>query len=297
MAISALQAALDYYGSPVYVYHEIVHNTWVVENFKKQGAIFISNLNEVPEGSCIMYSAHGVSPEVDHEAHRLNLKVVDATCPLVKRIHKQAKEYAHEGLHIILVGHAGHDEILGILGEAPDLIHVVGCVEDVYLLDIHSDTPVAYLTQTTLSTQKADEIISSLKERFPHIRAPLSGCICFATQNRQRAVKELTPLSDVVLVVGSRSSSNSLRLLEIAQSVFHERKKDSQAFLVDGVSELKRTWFQDDHTVLLTAGASAPEWVVQQIISQLQEWFSAEVQTEIICEESLSFQLPPIHNP
>lgn len=286
MAIHTLEAALTKYGPPLYVFHEIVHNNHVVEEFRARGAVFVDSLEEVPDGACLMYSAHGVSPEVRKHAAEKNLRVIDATCPLVDRVHRQAKKLAEEGYSVLLIGHAGHDEIVGIVGEAPHAIQTLCNVEDIEKLSVPNPKKVAYLTQTTLSLDETQTLIEKLRQRFPHLRTPVPSCICYATQNRQRGVRELAGRCEMVLVVGSGTSSNSRRLKELAL------RQGVRAVLIDGVDELSPGMFEDVQTVLITAGASAPEWVVQRIVRKLQETFGATLETVEICKETLQFKTP-----
>lgn len=286
MAIHTLDEALTKYGAPLYVFHEIVHNNHVVEGFRARGAVFVDSLEEVPDGVCVMYSAHGVSPEVRKRAAEKNLRVIDATCPLVDRVHRQAKKLAEAEYSVLLIGHAGHDEVVGIVGEAPDAIQTLCSAEDVEKLCVPDPEKVAYLTQTTLSLDETVVVVEKLRQRFPHLRTPVPSCICYATQNRQQGVRELAPQCEIVLVVGSDTSSNSRRLKELAL------RQGVRAMLIDGVEELSHGMFQDVQTVLITAGASAPEWVVQSIVQKLQETFHATLETVEICKETLQFKTP-----
>ncbi|MBI3463220.1 MAG: 4-hydroxy-3-methylbut-2-enyl diphosphate reductase [Planctomycetes bacterium] len=286
MAIESLERALELFGSPLYVYHEIVHNKFVVERFWHRGVVFVEDLDDVPEGSHLLYSAHGVSPAVRQQARRRRLRTIDATCPLVTKVHLEAVRYARKGYTIILIGHEGHDEVVGTLGEAPDHIHLVETTEDVDRLQVPDPTHLAYLTQTTLSVDDANRIISRLRERFPQIAGPPKEDICYATQNRQEAAKELAAEADVALVLGSQNSSNSMRLAELA------RAEGVPAYLIDGAAEISPDWFQGDETVLITAGASAPEAVVQECIEYLQRRFDATVEPRTVREEQVHFQLP-----
>src|SRR5215475_14264819 len=267
MAIESLERALEVYGTPLYVYHEIVHNRHVVERFRRLGVVFVDHIDEIPSGATVLYSAHGVAPAIRQASEKRNLRGIDATCPLVTKVHLEAVRFAREGYTILLIGHEGHDEVLGTMGEAPGAIRLVQDTNDVAGLDLPADSKVAYLTQTTLSVDDAEVIIAALKRRFPHIVGPSRDDICYATQNRQEAVKELVPEADVVLVLGSQNSSNSMRLAEIAQS--YQKK----AYLVDGVKEIDDTWFRCEDTVLITAGASAPEEVVEECVAHLQKHF------------------------
>ena len=285
MAIECLERALEIFGSPVYVYHEIVHNKPVVDRFRERGAVFVDDLDEVPEGAPLLYSAHGVSPVVREHAARRSLKAIDATCPLVTKVHLEAIKYAREGYTIILIGHEGHDEVIGTMGEAPDRMILVETVEDVEALEL--DVPkIAYLTQTTLSVDDANLVIDALRRKFPQIANPPKDDICYATQNRQDAVRQLASRADVVLVLGSQNSSNSRRLQEIAASL------GPRAHLIDGVEELDSTWFQTQQTVLITAGASAPEDVVLEVVDYLRRHFDAKVEDVFVREESVHFPLP-----
>lgn len=286
MAVDSLDLTLQHFGAPVYVYHEIVHNQYVVDRFKEKGAVFVESVDQVPEGSVLMFSAHGVSPEIRVAASARNLTTLDATCPLVTKVHLEAIKYAKLGYTIILIGHQGHDEVIGTMGEAPEAIVLVETEQDVDKLEIADETKLALLTQTTLSVDDANRIIVKLRQRFPAIESPPKGDICYATQNRQDAVKTLSPDADVVVVLGSQNSSNSARLRELAAD------QGKRAFLVDGPDDLDRNDFRPDDTVLITAGASAPESVVQKTIGWLVEQFDATVETATVREESVEFPLP-----
>ena len=286
MAIDSLERALELFGTPVYVYHEIVHNRPVVDRFRKRGVVFVNDLSEVPSGAHLLYSAHGVAPAIRAASAERGLHAIDATCPLVTKVHLEAVRFAREGYQILLIGHEGHDEVLGTMGEAPECIHLVQDAADVDRLAFPADAKVAYLTQTTLSVDDAEVIIGALKRRYPQIVGPSRDDICYATQNRQEAVKQLVPEADVVVVLGSRNSSNSMRLAEIA----HDCGKP--AYLIDGVGEIDDSWFQGDETVLMTAGASAPEDVVEECVNYLRRRYSAEVETRTVREEHVNFPLP-----
>ena len=286
MAIESLERALQLYGTPLYVYHEIVHNRPVVDRFKNRGVVFVDHIDDIPNGANVLYSAHGVSPEIRKASAERNLHAIDATCPLVTKVHLEAVRFAREGYTILLIGHEGHDEVQGTLGEAPNSIHLVQNADEVEALPVPDDAKVAYLTQTTLSVDDAEVIIAALRERFPHIVGPSRDDICYATQNRQEAVKDLVPEADVVLVLGSQNSSNSLRLAEIARSY------GLPAYLIDGVQEIRDDWFAGKQTVLITAGASAPEEVVEECVVYLQERFGATVEHRVVREEHVSFPLP-----
>ncbi|MED5286751.1 MAG: 4-hydroxy-3-methylbut-2-enyl diphosphate reductase, partial [Planctomycetota bacterium] len=271
MAIESLEIALREFGSPVYVYHEIVHNKYVVETFRAKGAVFVDALDEVPNGSYLLFSAHGVSPEIRQVAKERNLHAIDATCPLVTKVHIEAVKYAEQGYTIFLIGHAGHDEVIGTMGEAPEAMVLVESEEEVARLDVPNDRKLAYLTQTTLSVDDANRIISKLRERYPEIVSPPKEDICYATQNRQEAVKVLSQDVDLVLVLGSQNSSNSQRLREIGV------ENEIPAYLIDGAQDINRGWFEGIERVLVTAGASAPETVVQDCVQYLVDHFAAEV--------------------
>lgn len=286
MAIDALDKSIQQFGTPLYVYHEIVHNQYVVNRFKKQGVQFVDSLTEVPEGGTLLYSAHGVSPALRNEAKSRKLKTIDATCPLVTKVHLEAIKFAKEGYHIILIGHEGHDEVIGTMGEAPQSITLVETVEDVNNLPFTVNDKLAYLTQTTLSVDDANLIIGALKKRYPQLNGPNKDDICYATQNRQEAVKELAPDVDLVLVLGSQNSSNSQRLAELA----HLMGKPSH--LIDSVADLDPTWLTGVKSVLITAGASAPEVVVDELINYLRKHHDAVVESKTIREEHVRFPLP-----
>ena len=286
MAIDSLQRALQLFGTPLYVYHEIVHNRPVVERFKKQGVVFVDSIDEVPAGGHVLYSAHGVAPAIRKASLERDLHAIDATCPLVTKVHLEAVRFAKEGYTILLIGHEGHDEVVGTMGEAPANMMLVQDVDEVQRLDLPADAKVAYLTQTTLSVDDAEVIIAALRQRFPQIVGPSKDDICYATQNRQEAVKDLVPEVDVVVVFGSRNSSNSQRLAELAQSC------GKPAYLIDGVKEIKPGWFHGKETVLITAGASAPEEVVQECVEYLEQRFGAVVETRTVREEHINFPLP-----
>ncbi|QVL34668.1 4-hydroxy-3-methylbut-2-enyl diphosphate reductase [Telmatocola sphagniphila] len=286
MAIETLETSLELFGTPLYVYHEIVHNRPVVELFSKRGVKFVNSISEIPEGSTVLYSAHGVAPLIREESTLRKLRAIDATCPLVTKVHNEAIRYAKEGYVIILIGHEGHDEVLGTMGEAPHAIHLVEDIEDVENLPYPNDVKIAYLTQTTLSVDETIGIIAALKKKYPTIAGPAKADICYATQNRQEAVKQLSPNAQIVLVLGSQNSSNSQRLAEIA------RQEGKKAYLLDTVKELKKEWFSPNDTVLITAGASAPEQNVQEVVDYLRTEFDATVESFVVREEHVSFPLP-----
>jgi 4-hydroxy-3-methylbut-2-enyl diphosphate reductase len=286
MAIESLQLALQAFGPPVYVYHEIVHNKFVVETFREQGAVFVDDLHEVPEGAYLLFSAHGISPEVRRLARERKLVAIDATCPLVTKVHLEAIRFAKEGYTILLIGHAGHDEVLGTMGEAPAATVLVQSVEDAERVSLPPESRVAYLTQTTLSVDDADRIITRLQARFPQLVGPPKEDICYATQNRQEAVRRLAPESQRVLVLGSQNSSNSQRLREIATEA------GIPAHLIDGSTDIDPVWLEGVETMLITAGASAPESVVQECVRYLQQHGGGTVETRTIRAEQVHFALP-----
>jgi 4-hydroxy-3-methylbut-2-enyl diphosphate reductase len=286
MAIESLELALRSLAPPIYVYHEIVHNKYVVDHFRARGVTFVNDLAEVPAGATLLFSAHGVSPEIRRAARERNLRAIDATCPLVTKVHLEAIKYARAGYTIFLIGHEGHDEVIGTMGEAPEAIILVETPDDVARLEVADETRVAYLTQTTLSVDDANRIIARLKERFPAIASPPKEDICYATQNRQEAVSKLAAEADAAIILGSQNSSNSQRLAELA------RERGIPAYLVDGPQELDPTWFSGIETVLVTAGASAPEEVVEACLDWLRDRFDATVEPRTIREENVSFPLP-----
>ncbi len=287
MAIQCVEEAIKIVGTPLYVYHEIVHNRHVVERFVKEGVIFVDDIDEVPADSTVIFSAHGVSPAVRNAAKARGCTMIDATCPLVTKVHMEAIRYARQGLNILLVGHAGHDEVVGTVGEAPDSITIVESPEDVAQLPFDEDSDkLVYLTQTTLSMDDANNIISAIKKRYPNVKAPPSEDICYATTNRQHAVRAHAQDVDIVLVVGSRNSSNSLRLTEISQN------DGTTSYLVDDKSELDHRWFEGVDTVLVTAGASAPEHLVQEIVDELRNNFGGVAEDSHVVEEDMHFELP-----
>ena len=286
MAIDTLETAIRLYGTPVYVFHEIVHNKHVVDRFERAGAVFVNTVEEVPEGAVLLFSAHGVAPEVRRVSAERRLRAIDATCPLVTKVHLEAIKYAKAGYHIMLIGHEGHDEVIGTMGQAPASITLVEDVDDVDTLPFGPTDPLAYLTQTTLSVDDASRIIARLKERFPQIVGPPKDDICYATQNRQEAVRLLSEDADVVLVLGSQNSSNSQRLAELA------REQGIRAHLIDGADEIDPAWFTGDETVVITAGASAPESVVQDCLTLLRDRYGATMEERVIREEEVYFPLP-----
>jgi 4-hydroxy-3-methylbut-2-enyl diphosphate reductase len=286
MAIESLERALSLFGSPIYVYHEIVHNRPIVERFRSRGVVFVDELSEVPTGGTLLYSAHGVSPVIRQHSEERQLRAIDATCPLVTKVHNEAIRFAREGYTIILIGHEGHDEVIGTMGEAPHDIVLVEDEADVEALTFPKDAKLAFLTQTTLSVDEAKIVIDALRKKYSQIVGPHKDDICYATQNRQEAVRDLVPEADVVLVLGSQNSSNSQRLAELARTV------GKSAYLIDRVDELQESWFKPTDTVLVTAGASAPEDHVQDCIEYLRKRFGAEIESRVVREENVHFPLP-----
>ena len=286
MAIECVEEVLRARGAPVFVYHEIVHNRHVVRGLQKKGVTFVNDVEDVPVGSVLVYSAHGVSPEIRRHAKDRRLVEIDATCPLVTKVHMEVLRYARQGYTIIFIGHREHDEAVGTVGEAPDRIIVVESEEDVERLNIPDGQKIAYVTQTTLSLYDAERIIAVLKKKFPNVINPPKEDICYATTNRQNAVTQISPEVDVVLVVGSQNSSNSRRLVETAQAA------GRRAYLIDDASEVDFTWFGADDTVLVTAGASAPDHLVYELIEQLLSRFGGEVETRTLIQEDIAIQLP-----
>lgn len=286
MAIECLDEAIKRFGTSIYVYHEIVHNRYVVDRFSQQGVTFVDTIDEVPEGSILLYSAHGVSPEIRQQSRDRKLHTIDATCPLVTKVHLEAIKYAKEGYNIVLIGHDGHDEVIGTMGEAPESITLVETPDAVDQLPFADDAKIAYLTQTTLSVSEAEAIIARLRQRFPNIHCPPKDDICYATTNRQEAIDTLATNADAVIVLGSQNSSNSRRLMELGAS------HGAKAFLIDGIHELPDDALLPEDTVLISAGASAPEVVVQECVDALVEKYGAEVESIVVREEHVSFPLP-----
>ena len=286
MAIDVVDQVLRLKGPPVYVFHEIVHNRHVVQEFRQRGVTFVDSMDEVPEGGLVVYSAHGVSPTIRSQSKSRGLIEVDATCPLVTKVHLEVLRFAKEGYQILFIGHRKHDEAVGTVGEAPDHITVVESPEEVASLVVKDPSRLAFVTQTTLSISDASRIIAALKARFPQVKGPPREDICYATTNRQNAVAELGSEADLVLVIGSKNSSNSLRLVERA----HEMGKP--AYLIDDQSELEEAWFSGIKTVMVTAGASAPEHLVQALIDRLKRDFGGEVELRTVIQEDVSFEPP-----
>ncbi|MGL5405758.1 MAG: 4-hydroxy-3-methylbut-2-enyl diphosphate reductase [Propionibacteriaceae bacterium] len=287
-AVVTVEKALDLYGPPVYVRKQIVHNKHVVETLEARGAIFVEELNEVPEGATVVFSAHGVSPAVHEAAKERWLKTIDATCPLVTKVHHEAKRFANDGMQILLIGHAGHEEVEGTTGEAPDHITLIQHPDDVDSVEVTDPSRVAWLSQTTLSVDETVETVTKLRQKFPLLNNPPSDDVCYATQNRQQAVKEIAPKCDLVIVVGSRNSSNSVRLVEVALDAGAR-----QAHRVDNADEISNEWLDGVAHVGVTSGASVPDELVQGVLSRLEAaGFPPAVEAQTI-EESLTFALPP----
>lgn len=290
-AIGIVERALELFGAPVYVRHEVVHNKYVVETLRTQGAVFVQELDEVPDGATVIFSAHGVARAVREEAARRSLRVFDAICPLVTKVHMEVHHYEDEGRECILIGHAGHPEVEGTLGQYQRLggkggMYLVESVEDVQKLEVLNPEFLAFVTQTTLSMDDTALVIDALRKRFPSIAGPKKEDICYATQNRQDAVKRLVSECDLILVVGSRTSSNSTRLKEIAE------KQGIPAYLIDGADEIRREWLNDIARVGVTAGASAPEILVEQVVARLKEWGGETVHEADGIREQVVFSLP-----
>lgn len=289
-AIEIVERALELFGAPIYVRHEVVHNRYVVNRLRNLGAVFVDELNEVPDGAIVIFSAHGVSKAVRSDAERRGLRVFDATCPLVTKVHMEVSRYARDALDVILIGHEGHPEVEGTMGQFDashgGAIHLVQTPEDVASLEVRDPQRVAFVTQTTLSMDDTARIINALRERFPSVHGPRKDDICYATQNRQDAVKRLAHRCDVMLVVGSRNSSNSNRLREIAE---HE---GSHAYLIDGPEDIRQEWLNGIEAVGVTAGASAPEVLVQQVVERLREWGGTRSVESDGIPEHVVFALP-----
>jgi 4-hydroxy-3-methylbut-2-en-1-yl diphosphate reductase len=285
-AVETVEKALDLYEGPVYVRKQIVHNKHVVEELEQRGAIFVEQETEVPEGETVVFSAHGVAPSVHRNAAERNLKTIDATCPLVTKVHVEARKFAEDGYTIVLIGHEGHEEVEGTTGEAPANIVLVQTEEDVERLEVDDPDRVAYITQTTLAVDETLGIIARLRERFPKIAGPKTDDICYATQNRQDAVKQLAPLCDLVLVIGSRNSSNSNRLVEVAQ------EHGARSHLIDNEGEVREEWLEDVETVGITSGASAPEELVQRLVEFFKKRGAAEVSELEVSKEDVRFMMP-----
>jgi 4-hydroxy-3-methylbut-2-en-1-yl diphosphate reductase len=285
-AVDIVERALRIHGAPVYVRKQIVHNIHVVRDLERKGAVFVEEESEVPEGATVVLSAHGVAPEVYQNSAARHLRVIDATCPLVTKVHLEARRFAGDGSTILLIGHQGHEEVIGTSGEAPEHIRLVGDVKEARAVDVPDPENVSYLSQTTLSVDETNEIIAVLRQRFPHIQGPPRDDICYATQNRQDAVKDVAGRSDVVLVIGSDNSSNSNRLVEVSRAL------GTPAYLIDDETEIDPSWFDGARTVGVTSGASAPEWLVDRVVGWLRERGAADVEEVRVVEEHMAFGLP-----
>ena len=291
MAIETLETAIRLYGTPIYVFHEIVHNKHVVDRFVKEGVVFVDTVEEVPEKATLLFSAHGVAPEIRRIATERKIEAINATCPLVTKVHLEAIKYSSRGYHIFLIGHEGHDEVIGTMGQAPGAFTLVETAEEVATLPFGPEDKLAYLTQTTLSVDDASRIISRLKARFPQLIGPPKDDICYATQNRQEAVRQLSQEANLVLVLGSQNSSNSQRLAELA------KEQGVPAYLIDGADEIDSSWFDNVEVVAITAGASAPEQVVQDCVEWLRKRFEKtpsgiSIEEKVIRDEDVFFPLP-----
>ncbi|MGH2785155.1 MAG: 4-hydroxy-3-methylbut-2-enyl diphosphate reductase [Actinomycetota bacterium] len=285
-AVETVERALKQVGSPIYVRKQIVHNLPVVRDLESKGAIFVDELSEVPEGATVVLSAHGVAPEVYREAKTRGLRAIDATCPLVTKVHNEARKFAGDGFDIVLIGHEGHEEVIGTMGEAPSSITLIGTPEEAEHLTLANPDKVAYLSQTTLSVDETNEVIDVLRKRFPAIEGPPREDICYATQNRQQAVKAIAARADVVLVIGSDNSSNSNRLAEVASSL------GARSYLIDDETEIDPAWLDGVTTVGVTSGASAPEWLVDRVIGYFRDRGVTDVEEVTVIEEDVHFALP-----
>ena len=285
-AIEIVEMSLKRYGAPIYVRHEIVHSRHVVNSLRKRGAVFVEELDEVPDGALVIFSAHGVAQRVWEEARRRNLKVIDATCPLVIKVHNEVHRDYSNNYELILIGHAAHPEVVGTLGQVPDKFHLVSSVEDVEKLQVENSEHLSYVTQTTLSVDECSEIVEALNRRFPGIKGPHQEDICYATQNRQNAVKELAKFVDLILVIGSPNSSNSNRLRELAE------RFAVPAYLIDSYQDIQLEWIKDVEAVGVTAGASAPEILVNEVVAYLKGVGAQEVEELTVVEEDIEFLLP-----
>ena len=285
-AIAVVEKAIEKYGSPIYVRHEIVHNKFVVEALKEKGVIFVNEIDEIPADSIVIFSAHGVAESVENEAYERNLKAINATCPLVTKVHLEAQSHEKKGRKLILIGHAGHPEVEGTSGRVQSEVTIISNIDDIENLTFSANEDLAYVTQTTLSVDDTRKIIARLKERFPNIHGPDLKDICYATQNRQNAVKELAKLVDLILVLGSSNSSNSNRLCDIAKEM------GKKSFLINNYQNIQKDWFIGINSVGITAGASAPEALVQETIEFLQKNFVTKIENLEVIEEAVHFNLP-----
>ncbi len=285
-AIEIVELSLKAYGAPIYVRHEIVHSRHVVNSLRQNGAVFVEELSDVPDNSIVIFSAHGVAKEVWDEANRRGLRVIDATCPLVIKVHKEVNRDHSQGYELILIGHAGHPEVIGTLGQVPDKFHLVSSVGDVESLSVENHAHLSYVTQTTLSVDECRSIVAALNRRFPGIKGPHQEDICYATQNRQNAVKELAKLVDVILVIGSTNSSNSNRLRELGEH------HGIPSYLIDSSDDIDPSWVKDAAAVGISAGASAPEVLVTEVVDYLKQFGTSDVQELTVVEEDVEFLLP-----
>ena len=285
-AIKIVELTLQKYGLPLYVRHEIVHNKFVVESLRKKGVIFVEELNEIPKGSNVVFSAHGVAPEIYAQAKTHSLNIIDATCPLVSKVHYEVQKFAKEEFQIILIGHKNHPEVIGIIGEAPNSCTLVESISDIQELKFSTNQKLAFVTQTTLSTDETQTIVNELRKKYPNIISPPKEDICYATTNRQKAVKEIAPKVDIILIIGSKNSSNTQKLASVA------KKAGVSAHLIDGANEINPVWLQNKKTIGITAGASAPEIIIKEVIKHLKELGVKEIHEEIIVEENIIFSLP-----
>jgi 4-hydroxy-3-methylbut-2-en-1-yl diphosphate reductase len=285
-AVLIVEKALEAFGAPVYVRHEIVHNKHVVQSLKDKGAVFVEDETEVPADAVIVFSAHGSPPEAFENSRALGHTLIDATCPLVTKVHMEARRYARDGMDIVMIGHQGHQEVVGTTGQAPDRIRLVETPDDVDALELEPDRPVTYITQTTLSMDETAGVVERLNQRFPGLKQPKSDDICYATQNRQDAVKQLAQRAELVLVVGSQTSSNSKRLVEVSKD------RAVPAYLIDDVSEIDPAWLEGIGTVGLTSGASAPEVLVEQVLDYFREAGADKVETVMVVDEDVEFSMP-----
>jgi 4-hydroxy-3-methylbut-2-enyl diphosphate reductase len=285
-AVDIVERALRIHGAPVYVRKQIVHNIHVVRDLERKGAIFVEEETEVPQGATVVLSAHGVAPEVYENSAKRELRVIDATCPLVTKVHLEARRFARDGSTILLIGHQGHEEVIGTSGEAPEHIRLVGDADEARTVDVPDPGNVSYLSQTTLSVDETNQIIDVLRERFPDIEGPPRDDICYATQNRQDAVKALAGKAEVMLVIGSDNSSNSNRLVEVSRAL------GTPAYLIDDETEIDESWFEGAETVGVTSGASAPEWLVDRVVGWLRDRGAAEIEEVRVIDEHMAFGLP-----
>lgn len=290
-AIEIVERAIDLFGAPIYVRHEVVHNKYVVDGLKKIGAVFVEELDEIPDGATVIFSAHGVARVVQKNATDRGLKIFDATCPLVTKVHMEVRRHADKGIETLMIGHAGHPEVEGTLGQynkhSHAKIQLVETIQDVGTLTVNNPEKLSYVTQTTLSVDETIDIITALKKRFPHIQGPKKDDICYATQNRQDEVKKLSTQCDLILVVGSQNSSNSNRLKELAE------QKNTEAYLIDDADEIKTEWIENKKCIGVTAGASAPEELVRQVVAQLQKAGGQLLNGDESNKENITFVLPP----